>query len=98
MLAAILEVLMGNMFGPIIFISGFIQGIGSEIAFAAGKYKNYSYRTTITASVLCTVFTFIWTGVRQNYLTFEPGNPGGNLYDPAGKFHPVLRYRKQAPR
>ena len=73
MLAAILEVLMGNMFGPIIFISGFIQGIGSEIAFAAGKYKNYSYRTTITASVLCTVFTFIWTGVRQNYLNFEPG-------------------------
>ncbi|MGI6068953.1 MAG: ECF transporter S component [Blautia sp.] len=72
MLAAILEVLMGNMFGPIIFISGFIQGLGSEVAFAAGKYKKYTYKTTMLAAVLCTVFTFIWTGIRQNYLTFDP--------------------------
>ena len=31
MLAALLEVLMGNMYGPIVFVSGFIQGLGCAV-------------------------------------------------------------------
>lgn len=73
MLAALLEVLMGNMFGPIIFVSGLIQGLGSELAFAAFGYKKFGYKQTMLAAVGCTVFSYIWTGVRQGYQTFTPG-------------------------
>lgn len=73
MLACFLEVLMGNMFGPIIFLSGLIQGLGSEVAFAAFRYKKFGYPQTMLAAVGCTVFSYIWTGIRQGYHTFAPG-------------------------
>lgn len=73
MLAAFLEVLMGNMFGPIIFVSGLIQGLGSEAAFAAFRYRRFGLAQTLLASLGCTVFSFIWTGIRQGYHTFQPG-------------------------
>lgn len=72
MLAALLEVLMGNYFGPIVFISGFIQGVGSEIGFAVFKYKKYSLKSTLLSATGCTVLSFIWTGIRSQYWTFEP--------------------------
>lgn len=72
MLAALLEVLMGNMFGPIIFISGFIQGLGCEIAFAATKYKRYDQTTMVGAAVGASVLSFFWTGVRQSYWKMNP--------------------------
>lgn len=72
MLAALLEVLMGNFFGPIVFISGFIQGIGSEIGFAAFRYKKYTMKTTMLSAAGCTVLSFIWTGFRSQYWTFNP--------------------------
>ncbi len=71
MLAALLEVLMGNMFGPIIFISGFIQGLGCEVAFAATKYKKYNITTMTCAAVGASLFSFIWTGVRQSYWSMD---------------------------
>ncbi len=71
MLAALIEVLMGNMFGPIIFISGFIQGLGCELAFLAGKYKKYDQGTMIGASIGAAVLSFFWTGVRQSYWTMD---------------------------
>ena len=40
MLAALLEVLMGNMFGPRVFLTGFFQGIGTEIGFAMAAIRN----------------------------------------------------------
>lgn len=72
MLAALLEVLMGNYFGPIVFISGFIQGAGSEIGFAAFKYKKYTLKTTLLSAACCTVLSFIWTGIRNQYWTLAP--------------------------
>lgn len=72
MIAALLEVLMGNMFGPIVFVSGFIQGVGAEIGFAAFGYKKYGYRATLLAAVGATVLSFIWTGFRSRYWTLQP--------------------------
>lgn len=72
MLAALIEVLMGNFFGPIVFISGFIQGMGAEIGFAVFRYQKYSYAATMSAAVGCTILSFIWTGVRSGYWSFEP--------------------------
>ena len=50
MLAALLEVLMGNMFGPIIFISGFIQGLGSELGFLAFRYRRFDMPSPASAA------------------------------------------------
>lgn len=72
MLAALLEVLMGNMFGPIIFISGFIQGLGSELGFLAFRYRRFDMGSMALASVGCTVLSFIWTGIRSQYWTLAP--------------------------
>lgn len=72
MLAALLEVLMGNFYGPIIFVSGFIQGIGAEIGFGMSGYKKYTYTTTTIAAVGCTVLSFLWTGLRYAYWTLDP--------------------------
>lgn len=73
MMAALLEVLMGNMFGPIVFISGFIQGLGAELGFATFAYKKYGYQSTMLAAAGATTVSFIWTGIRQGYHAFQPG-------------------------
>ncbi|MDR3134804.1 MAG: ECF transporter S component [Deltaproteobacteria bacterium] len=41
-LAALMEVVMGNMYGPLVLVSGTVQGLGAELVFMAGSYKNYS--------------------------------------------------------
>ena len=51
MLASLLEVLMGNMFGPRVFITGAVQGFGSELGFAVFRYQRYSPAAT-AANVL----------------------------------------------
>ena len=72
-IAALIEVLLGNMPGPIVIVSAIIQGLGVEIAFAKGGFKDLSYKTTMVAAILCTIFTFIWTGFRSNYLSLNLG-------------------------
>ena len=73
MLAALLEVLMGNMFGPIIFISGFIQGVGCEMAFFFTKYRKYDQTTMIFSAIGASFLSFIWTGIRQSYWNMSIG-------------------------
>lgn len=71
-IASVIEVLMGNMFGPIVFISAMIQGAGVELAFASASFKKFNYKLSCLAAFLCTVLTFIWTGFRNNYLALDP--------------------------
>ncbi len=73
MLAAFLEVLMGNFYGPIVFVSGFIQGAGAEIAFASTKYKKFDMKTMFLASLGCTVLSFIWGFFRSGFFDLEIG-------------------------
>ncbi len=60
LLAAILECLFGNYFGPIIILSGLVQGIGFELLIALFRYKKFNYPVMIGASVICSVFTMIY--------------------------------------
>ena len=71
MLAALLEVLMGNMFGPRVFLTGFFQGIGTEIGFAMGGYKKYDMKTVLIASVRTAVISFIWNIYTSSYYILE---------------------------
>ncbi|SDK59490.1 ECF transporter S component [Alkalibacterium thalassium] len=70
-IAALIEVLLGNMFGVMVLISAFIQGVGVEIPFALTKYKNYSYKVTMLSALSATILSFIWTGFRSNYLAMD---------------------------
>lgn len=72
MLSAFIEVLMGNMYGPIVFVSGFIQGVGAELGFATSKYKKYNWVTMTFASLGCTIFSFAWGFIRSGFFNLAP--------------------------
>jgi energy-coupling factor transport system substrate-specific component len=67
MLAAFIEVLMGNMYGPLVFVSGFIQGVGAEAGFFAFKYKKFNWAAMLIASAGSTVLSFIWGFFRSGF-------------------------------
>lgn len=60
LLAAVLECLYGNYFGPIIILSGFVQGLGIELIIALKRYKKFDRATMIESAVVCSVLTMIY--------------------------------------
>lgn len=69
--AALVEVLIGNMFGVMVLVSGLIQGVAVEAGFAVTGYKDYSYKTTMLGATFCAIATFIYTGWKDNYLALD---------------------------
>ena len=67
MLAAILECLFGNFFGPIIILSGFVQGLGFELIIALKKYRKFDRATMMQCAVLCSVVTMGYNLVISGY-------------------------------
>ena len=70
-IAAVIEVLLGNMFGPMVIVTGIVQGVGAEAAFAIGRYKSYTMRDMLLASVLCCGVSCLWSFIRSGYLAFS---------------------------
>jgi energy-coupling factor transport system substrate-specific component len=66
-LAALMEVLLGNMYGPMVFVAGFIQGAGAEAAFALGRYKKFDLATMCFAATGSCVTSFLWGFVRSGF-------------------------------
>ena len=66
-LAGTIEVLMGNIFGPIVIISAFIQGLGCELIFMKYKYKNFTFISMSLAASLACIFSFVWGYFRGAY-------------------------------
>ena len=60
LLAAVLECLYGNYFGPIIILSGLVQGLGFELIIALKRYKMFDRLTMIQGAVICSVLTLIY--------------------------------------
>ncbi|MFD0898517.1 ECF transporter S component [Loigolactobacillus binensis] len=71
MIAALLEVFMGNFYGPIIFVSGFVQGIGTEAGFAATRYHKFGWSSLIIGAVGATITSFIWGIVRSDFVDLK---------------------------
>lgn len=67
LLAAVMECLMGNYFGPIIILSGLVQGIGFELIIMLRRYKNFSRSTMIMGAIICSVFTMIYNVLLSGY-------------------------------
>lgn len=70
-LSAVIEVIMGNMFGPIVILSGIIQGLGPELVFAKKNYKDFSLKNMCLAAVMACIFSFVWGYVRGGYVKYS---------------------------
>jgi energy-coupling factor transport system substrate-specific component len=69
-IAAVIEVLLGNWFGPMVIVAGIIQGAGAEIVFAAYKYKKFSGNIMYLAATGSCITSFLWSFVRSGYGKF----------------------------
>lgn len=72
-LAAVIEVLMGNWFGPMVIVAGLIQGLGAELVFAKWKYERFDMYTMCLAAAGCSVTSFLWSFVRSGYGKYSVG-------------------------
>lgn len=71
-LAALIEVLLGNMYGPMVIVSGIMQGLGGELVFAAFRYRRFDRTTMYLASAGCTVTAFLWSFIHSGYGLIAP--------------------------
>lgn len=67
MLAAIIETLLGNFFGPKIILSGFVQGMGIELLFLLTSYKKFDLKTMMFSGVICSVITMGYNLIISGY-------------------------------
>ena len=61
MLAVLIQFLMGNATGPLIFLSGFVTGLGAEAGYALFRYKRWDYLSVFSAITGCTILSFALT-------------------------------------
>ena len=73
LLAATLELLYGSMFGPTVFISGTVQGLGAEIPFFATKYKKFSMPMMILSAIGAAIGSFLYDVIYNAYWNLNLG-------------------------
>lgn len=59
LLSALLEVLMGSMFGPSVILPGIVQGLGAEAVFFKTKYKKFDMLTLSFAALGACIMSFL---------------------------------------
>ncbi|AZK46492.1 ECF transporter S component [Paenibacillus lentus] len=72
-IAGTIEVLIGNVTGPILILSAFIQGLGAEAAFAVVRYRYYNTSVLIGAGVGAAVFSFAWGFFQSGFAALSTG-------------------------
>ena len=72
-LAAVIEVMLGNWFGPMVIVAGFIQGLGAELVFAVYKYERFDMTTMLLAAAGSCITSFAWSFVRSGYGNYSLG-------------------------
>ncbi|SFJ47939.1 energy-coupling factor transport system substrate-specific component [Halobacillus dabanensis] len=72
-IAAAVEVLLGNAVGPMLLVSGMIQGLGAESAFAMTRYKRYDLFTLMLAGVMAAIFSFVWGYFLSGFAALSTG-------------------------
>nr|WP_106783095.1 ECF transporter S component [Lysinibacillus timonensis] len=72
-IAAMVEVLIGNAVGPMLIISGMIQGLGAEAVFAATRWRNYSTLVLMLAGVGSSVTSFVYGYFMGGFVSLETG-------------------------
>jgi energy-coupling factor transport system substrate-specific component len=67
MLSALIEVLLGSMYGPLVLVSGALQGLGAELIFFIYRYQNFSLKVMCLAGVGAGIFSFVWGFFRSGF-------------------------------
>jgi len=73
MLAVLIQFLMGNATGPLIFLSGLVTGLGAEAGFALFRYRTWTWCSVFTAITGCTILSFALTWWTLGYHTMDLG-------------------------
>ncbi|EPD49425.1 ECF transporter S component [Paenisporosarcina sp. FSL H8-0542] len=71
-MAATIEVMIGNAVGPRLILSGLVQGLGAEAAFAATGYKRYDWWVLCLAGIGSAVFSFAYGFFVSGYAALDP--------------------------
>lgn len=65
MLAALIQVVfLGSPVGPLLLLSGALQGIGSELPFALTRYRRFGWGVFAASGALGAGLVFFWTAYR----------------------------------
>ena len=72
-IAAMVEVLIGNAVGPMLIVSGMVQGIGAEAVFAATRWKKYSVWVLMAAGMGSAVTSFIYGYFMSGFAALSTG-------------------------
>lgn len=72
-MAAAVQVLLGSPAGLLLLLTGFVQGAGAEVVFAATRWRRYSVGVLMAAGVGAAVFSFAYTWIRFDYGSLAPG-------------------------
>jgi energy-coupling factor transport system substrate-specific component len=72
-LAATVEVLLGNPSGLMLIVAGAIQGAGAEAVFAATRWRNYSLPVLMLAGAGSAITSFVYTWFLMDYGALQPG-------------------------
>lgn len=73
MLAALAEMLYGTYFGPGVLISGFFQGLGTELGFMVTGYKRYDIVPLFYGAIGTTLLSFVYEFFKFGYGTYSIG-------------------------
>lgn len=68
-IAAVVEVIfLGSPVGPILLLTGLVQGAGAELPFALTRYRRYGWATFAASGLSAAVFSFIYNIYRLGWL------------------------------
>ena len=79
LLASVMELLYGNAGGITVVITGFIQGLGTELGFACFKWKKWGFLSLSVAGVLSGIFIYIYELFYLQYYMLDPMMHVGHL-------------------
>ena len=72
LIAAIISMLLGSIWGVWIIISGLVQGIATEAVFAGYKWKKFTYFTVALAGIVTAIISFFFPeAVTEAYLQYK---------------------------
>ncbi|GAA1845254.1 ECF transporter S component [Brevibacterium marinum] len=66
LIAAIVEAVLGSHFGATVLLSGFVQGLGAELVFAAFGYRKFNLWVTSLAGLLAAAFMSVSENIMYN--------------------------------
>lgn len=72
-IAATVEVMLGSALGPRLILSGVIQGLGAEAAFAVTRYKRFDFSILMLAGMGSAVFSFIYSYLLGGFAIYSTG-------------------------